>query len=129
MAYPLELRKLVLQKDAEGLTQMEIAEELSVSQSWVHKVLRCYASYGELIPPRKKPGRHAKINAYGRELLRSWVMENPHLTLSQLAERMTLQIGIPVNSVNVFVALKAMGRPKKGAGLPATGKQGDSPLA
>ena len=48
MAYPRELRQRVLDKDEDGLTQLEIAEELSVSQSWVNKILKIYALYGEL---------------------------------------------------------------------------------
>ncbi len=42
MVYPKELRQRVIEKDAEGLTQTEIAEELSVSQSWVNKILKMY---------------------------------------------------------------------------------------
>lgn len=41
MTYPLELRKRVLAKHEEGLTQGEIAEELAVSKGWVNKVLHC----------------------------------------------------------------------------------------
>lgn len=40
MTYPRELRERVIAKDAEGDTQPEIAEEVSVSLGWVNKILQ-----------------------------------------------------------------------------------------
>lgn len=109
MTYPLELRQRVLAKDEEGLSQGEIAEELAVSKSWVNKVLQCYANYGELFPPRKKMGRPSKFTEQDRELLCTWVRENPNLTLAQFAERMTAHLGVDITQWNIFTNLKAMG--------------------
>lgn len=108
MSYPKELRQRVIEKDEGGLTQDEIAEELSVSQSWVNKILKTYALYGELFPPRKKTGPEPKLGESEKQLLKTWLEENHNLTLSRLADRMTTEIGKKVNSVNVFTALKAM---------------------
>jgi len=109
MAYPRELRQRVIDKNEDGLTQTEIAEELSVSQSWVNKILRIYAQYGELFPPREKPGPKPKLGENERRLLAAWLAENHDLTLARLADRMTEETGKTVNSVNVFTALRAMG--------------------
>lgn len=109
MAYPIELRRRVIEKEAEGLTQGEIAEELSVSRGWVNKISQCYSLHGELFPPRKKMGRPAKLSEADRRLLREWVDENPNLTLAQFARKMTDHLGVEVNHANIFDALKAMG--------------------
>lgn len=109
MAYPKELRERVLAKDEEGLSQGEIAEELAVSKSWVNKVLQCYATYGELFPPRKKMGRPSKFTEQDRELLCTWVSENPNLTLAQFAAKMTAHLGVDITQWNIFTNLKAMG--------------------
>ena len=109
MAYPSELRQRVIDKDEDGLTQLEIAEELSVSQSWVNKILKIYSLYGELFPPREKPGPQPKLGEHEKQLLKAWLEENHNLTLLQLADRLTSETGKNVNSVNVFTALKAMG--------------------
>lgn len=109
MTYPMELRKRVLAKDEEGLSQGEIAEELAVSKSWVNKVLQCYATYGVLFPPRKKMGRPSKFTEQDRELLCKWVSENPNLTLAQFAAKMTDHLGVDITQWNIFTNLKAMG--------------------
>jgi Transposase and inactivated derivatives len=109
MTYPLELRQRVMEKETDGLSQSEIAEELSVSAGWVNKVLRCYATHGTLFPPRKKTGPRPKLSEQDREVLRKLVSDDSDQTLAQLAERMTALMGKTVNSVNIFTALKAMG--------------------
>lgn len=109
MTYPRELRERVIAKDAEGNTQPEIAEELSVSLGWVNKILQCYAQHGDVFPPRKKPGRQPKLSEQDRKFLLELVNESPDLTLAQFAEKMSAHLGVTVNQVNVFDALKAMG--------------------
>ena len=109
MTYPIELRQRVLVKDEEGLSQGEIAEDLAVSKSWVNKILRCYSTYGELFPPRKKMGRPSKFTEQDREMLRTWVSENPNLTLAQFAAKMTAHLGVDITQWNIFTNLKAMG--------------------
>ena len=118
MAYPKELRQRVIEKDAEGLTQTEIAEELSVSQSWVSKILKIYVQYGEFFPPRAKSGPRPKLGEHERQLLVAWLDENHSQTLSQLAHRMTAETGKKINLVNIFTALKSIGYSHK--------KNGDS---
>ncbi len=80
MTYPSELRQRVIEKDEEGLTRQEIAEELSVSQSWVNKILEIYALYGALFPPRKKTGPQPKLGEPEKRLLKAWLEENYNLT-------------------------------------------------
>ena len=109
MAYPLELRKRVLAKKAQGATQTKIAADLAVSLGWVNKVLQCHAAHGALIPPRRKPGRAPKLKPQHLTLLREWLTEHPELTLAQLAEKMAEQIHGPVNTSNIFQALKTLG--------------------
>jgi Transposase and inactivated derivatives len=109
MTYPKELRERVIVKNAAGDTQPEIAEELAVSLGWVNKVLQCYATYGELFPPRKKMGRPRKFSEHALDFLRQLVDAEPDLTLGQFAERMSEHLGIAVNQVNIFDALKALG--------------------
>jgi transposase len=109
MAYPIELRQRVIEKDDEGLTQSEIADDLSVSLGWVNKVLQCYRKFGVLMLPGKKPGPKPKLDEKARELLLGWVDHDPDLTLHGLAEKMSGHIGKKVNAVNIFSALKAKG--------------------
>jgi transposase len=116
MAYPKELRERVIARDATGDSQTEIAEELAVSIGWINKVVQCYATFGELFPPRKKSGRPPKFSEEDREFLRGLVAENPNLTLVQFAAKISEHPGFPVSHANIFDAFKAMGYSHKKTG-------------
>ena len=110
MTYPLELRQRVMEKETDGLSQSEIAEELSVSAGWVNKVLRCYATHGTLFPPRKKTGPRPKLSEQDREVLRKLVSDDSDQTLAQLAK--------PDAHIGMLKALAELGQCHDGHKLP-----------
>jgi len=117
MAYPIELRQRVVEKEAKGLAQAKIAEELSVSVGWVNKILRCYAAYGEFFPPRKKTGPRPKLTEKDREALVKWITEDPDQTLDTLTQRMAAYIGETISLASISKTLKAMGYSRKKNGF------------
>ena len=113
MPYPRELRQRVIDKYSKGDAQTEIAETLEVSTGWVNKIIQCFATHGQLFPPRKKTGPIPKLGEPHRVLIREWLAVQPELTLAQLAGKMEEHIGFPVNKTNIHDALKDMGYTRK----------------
>lgn len=116
-------RKIVLACERGTQSQREIAELFNVSRSFVEVLLRQYRrSGGELVPKRRKCGRHSLLDETCRAHLRHWLLAQPDLTLKELIGRLQAKTGIVASEPTMCRVLHQMGmRRKKRHFMPQNG--------
>lgn len=122
--YSDDLRRKVIQAcERKRESQRAIAELFSVSISFVESVWQHYRqSGGEVVPPRRRAGRHARLDAASRTRLRGWLEEQPDLTLQELIDRLQAATGIAVSEPTMCRVLQQLGmRRKKRPYMPRSG--------
>lgn len=120
--YSEDLRRKVVQAcERSTQSQREVAELFNVSLSFVESLLRQYRrSGGELVPQRRKRGRHGLLDDDCRQQIRRWLQQQPDLTLQELIGRLRASKGIAVSAPTMSRALHQMGmRRKKRRSTPA----------
>ena len=112
--YSLDLRRKIVQAcERHTQSQREVAELFGVSRSFVESVLRRFRRSGELVPVRKRPGRHAKISTASCDKLRQWLQDQPDLTLAELAQRLQRDCGVTVSLPTLCRMLQQLGWHRK----------------
>jgi transposase len=122
--YSDDLRRKVIQAcECKRESRRQIAELFSVSISFVESAWRHYrASGGEVVPRRRRAGRHACLDAVCRDRLRGWLEEQPDLTLRELIDRLRAATGMAVSEPTMCRVLQQLGmRRKKRAYMPWSG--------
>jgi transposase len=116
-------RKVILACERKRESQREIAELFSVSVSFVESVWQHYRhSGGEVVPPRRRAGRHAPLEAATRAGLRGWLEEQPDFTLKELIGRLQGETGTAVSEPTMCRVLQQLGmRRKKRPYMPRSG--------
>ncbi len=113
-AYSLDLRRKVIAACERGSgSSAEVAAFFGVSKPFVDKLLRQYRQTGRLEPERKRPGRHALIDAIACEHVQQWLVEQPDLTLAELADRLKQQHDLPVSVSCVWRLMRRLGLRRK----------------
>lgn len=113
--YSEDLRRKIVHACERGTqSQREVAEFFNVSRSFVEVLLRQYrCSGGELVPQRRKCGRHLLLDEACREQLRHWLQEQPDLTLKELIGRLRAKTGIVASEPTMCRVLHQMGMRRK----------------
>ncbi len=112
--YSLDLRRKVVQAcKSQGQSQRAVAGFFGVSLSFVEALLRRVRRSGELAPPRRRPGPHAKIDEDCCQRLERWLQEQPDLTLEELAARLQADGRPAVSTPTLCRALKRLGLRRK----------------
>jgi transposase len=113
--YSEDLRRKIVQACERGTqSQREVAEFFNVSLSFVEALLKQYRrSGGELVPQRRKSGRHVLLDDACREQLRQWLVAQPDLTLKELIGRLQDKTGLAVSEPTMCRVLHQMGRRRK----------------
>jgi transposase len=116
-------RKVILACERKRESQREIAELFSVSVSFVESVWQHYRhSGGEVVPRRRRAGRHAHLDAATRARLRGWLEEQPDFTLKELIGRLQGETGTAVSEPTMCRVLQQLGmRRKKRPYMPRSG--------
>lgn len=96
-AYSMDLRKRVLADCDAGLEVRQVAVKYRVSESWIRRLKQRRRETGETAPRRSGHAAEPKWLAH-RERLESLVREQPDLTLSELRERLGIEISVPTLS-------------------------------
>lgn len=119
-AYSLDLRRKVVAACERGAdSAATVAAFFGVSKPFVDKLLRQYRQTGRLEPERKRPGRHALIDPSACEHVQQWLIEQPDLTLAELADRLKQQHGLQVSVSCVWRLMQRLGmRRKKRVSMP-----------
>ena len=112
--YSNDLRRRIIEAIQENLdTQTEIAEQFSVSESFVEKLWRRFRETGsyQALPPG---GGRERLLKDDEELIRQKVSLEPDITLSELAEYVARETGRAVVSDAVMcVELQRLQLPRK----------------
>jgi transposase len=105
MQYSFDLRcKLVEAWQSWDGTQVELAELLGVSRSWIQKVLRRWEHNGDLAAPAH---RHGPISRLSEKRLAALVAAHPDATVAELGRRLQM------SGSSVCRALQRMDLPRK----------------
>ena len=111
--YPVELRWRVVDAHLNGKGSLtEIAEQFSVSESFVCAMIAQYRQTGSVVPRPHGGGRH-KLGWKGDAKLRALVGADPDATLDELCARLQRSRGISLTRSGMGRALRRLGLPRK----------------
>ena len=92
----LDLRERILASyDAGEGTRSEVAERYRVSLGMVKKLLQQRRQTGQIGSLHHRAGRKAKILASHRRQIRTWLLNKPDMTLSELREALQVECTLP----------------------------------
>ena len=105
-SFSTDLRERVLAVcEAGEPAQVEVAEELAVSVSFVTKLLRRWREEGTLLPRRRGGNRPPALGRRDLAALRRLVRERPDATLAELRDALRARRGVSVSVATVCRAL------------------------
>lgn len=109
-AYSDDLRRRILQayEHREG-AEADLAERFQVSLGYVKKIRQQQRRTGKMERTPHDPGRKPKFTEPIREQLRSWLKQQPDLTLAELQEHLHTQMRLPVSVPSLWVVLRKIG--------------------
>src|SRR5215831_10602212 len=109
-AYSDDLRRRILQayEQREG-SEADLARRFRVSLGYVKKVRQQLRRTGKMDRVPHQPGRKPKFSEPIRAQLRSWLQQQPDLTLVELQERLRAQVGLQVSVPSLWVVLRKIG--------------------
>jgi transposase len=123
--YSDDLRRRTLEalERGEG-SELELAARFRVSYGYVKKIRRQQLRTGTMLRGPHRPGRKPKLTEPIRAQLRSWLKQQPDLTLVELQDKLREDKQLGVSRPSFWVVLKKMGlRLKKSHSTPAKGTQ------
>jgi transposase len=110
-AYSLDLRQRVVAAYEQGKGSLaEVAEQFSVGQTFVKKMLRQKRETGSVAPLADGGGRQPSLSGKEHRLLRQKVKEQPDVSLAELQEHLSAE-------AQVTVSLQTIHRSLRGSGL------------
>ena len=108
-AYPLSIRRKIIERYKAGESTEDIAERYGYCVSGVRRVRQRYEQTGSLEPRKTKPGRKPVLDASALEKLAGHVAAQPDVTLAELRQRMGIEVDLAV----YCRALKKLGLTRK----------------
>jgi len=123
--YSDDLRRRILEalERGEG-TESELAARFRVSYGYVKKIRRQQLRTGTVVRVPHRPGRKPKFTELIRAQLRSWLKQQPDLTLAELQDKLREDAQLGVSRPSLWMVLKKMGlRLKQSRSTPAKGTQ------
>jgi transposase len=111
--YPFELRQRVVEAHLRGMSSLtEVAEQFSVSESFVCAMIAQYRRTGS-VEPRPHGGGHHKLGPKGDARLRALVEADPDATLDELRSRLRRSGRIKMTRSGICRALRRLDLPRK----------------
>lgn len=108
-AYSMDLRRRVLAACDRGEPTSAVAERFGVCPSWVRRLKQRRRECGETGPRGSGGDRRSKFRGAALEKLGERVAAQPDLTLDQLREWASKELGIDCSLMAVCRALKRIG--------------------
>src|SRR5215472_5211818 len=129
-AYSDDLRRRILQayEQREG-SEADLARRFRVSLGYVKKVRQQLRRTGKMDRVPHQPGRKPKFSEPIRAQLRSWLQQQPDLTLVELQEQLRAQVGLQVSVPSLWVVLQKIGLRLKKVTPRARARHGSQPAA
>jgi transposase len=110
--YSLDLRERAVEMLDEGLTSIEVADLLGVSDSWVRKMRIRRAALGHL-NAFSPPGKDRLLSEEQEKQLCLLVLEQPDITLDELADLMKKRMKVRPSISTISRRLIEMGMSRK----------------
>lgn len=112
-AYSQDLRERIIRAlETEQETQPEIAARFSVSLSFVEKLWRRWRTTGSCAAQSHRGGRSRSLQS-SEVVIRREVSAQPHVTLSELCERVAAQGAPSVSLKTMCLELQRLALPRK----------------
>jgi transposase len=109
-AYSDDLRRKILQAyEQEEGSEVDLARRFRVSLGYVKKIRRQLRRTGKMERVPHHPGRKPKFTGPVREQLRSWLAQQPDLTLMELQEQLREQVRLQVSVPSLWTVLRKIG--------------------
>jgi len=109
-AYSDDLRRKILQAyEQEEGSEARLAQRFRVSLGYVKKIRRQLRRTGQMERVPHHPGRKPKFTEPVRQQLRSWLEQQPDLTLAELQAQLRRQAGVAVSLPSLWVVLRKIG--------------------
>jgi transposase len=128
-AMSMDLRERVAKAKGTG-SSIEVADRFDVSSSWVRKLWGRLRATGSLLPGLRGH-RPRKVDEKGERAIRSWIDEQPDMTIPEVMARYVGERGVAVSEPAMRRTLKRMGlsRKKRRSSRPSAKAKGRSLLA
>lgn len=119
-AYSNDLRRKILEKYQRGSTSLlELAERFGVSHGYTKKIRKQQLRTGQMERPAYRAGRRSRVTPEMEAQLRSWVQEQPDLTLQELPQRLQRSHSLHLSMGWLWLVLRRLKLPlKKNAPRP-----------
>ncbi len=123
--YSDDLRRRILQSYEQGEgTQEQLAVRFRVSVGYVEKIRGQQLRTGKMERIPHHPGRKPKFTEPIRQQLRSWLKQQPDLTLAELQQKLRQHAQLGVSRPSLWQVLRLLGlRLKKSHSMPANETQ------
>jgi transposase len=108
-AYSMDLRRRVLAACDRGESTKVVADRFGVCPAWVRRLKQRRRERGEIAPRSSGGDRRGKFRGVALEQLSQRVAAQPDLTLEQLREWASGELGIDCSVMAVCRALKQIG--------------------
>src|SRR3990172_2947954 len=131
-AYSNDLRRKLLEAYDRGEGSLrELAERFGVSSPWAWKISAQRKRTGQVERVEQRHGPASKVTGAVEQRLRSWVRQQPDLTLVEIQERLWETAGLPVSVPRLWQVLRRRMqlRLKKVTPRPGTRHPGQSAAA
>lgn len=116
-AYPLLVRRRIIELYEEEKTTKEIAEMFGICRSGTRRIKQRHRERGTIEPLPRKAGRRPKLSAELSQQIRDHIGANPDCTREEL--KTALNLGVSLQSISKW--LKKLGLVlKKSPSMPAS---------
>jgi transposase len=108
-AYSNDLRRKLLEAYDRGEGSLrELAERFGVSSSYAWKISAQRKRTGKVERAEQRHGPESKVTPGIEQQLRSWVRQQPDLTLAELQERLWERARLPVSLARLWQVLRRL---------------------
>lgn len=121
-AYSNDLRGKILERYQRGSASLsELAERFGVSHGYTKKIRKQQLRTGQMERPAYRAGRRSRVRSEMEASLRSWVQEQPDLTLAELQQRLQRTHSLHLSMGRLWLVLRQLQLPlKKNSPRPGT---------
>ena len=121
-AYSNDLRRKILERYQRGDASLSaLAERFGVSHGYTKKIRKQQLRTGQMERPAYRAGRRSRVTPEMEASLRSWVQEQPDLTLAELQQRLQRTHSLHLSMGRLWLVLRQLKLPlKKNTPRPGT---------
>lgn len=107
-SYKTDLRERIVLARADGHSAAEVSKLFRVSKRSVERYWRSYLESGSVQPKQRGGYRRSRLEAHD-DTLRSWVEDEPDLTLEELRQRCLDELSVKIGTTALWQRLDHIG--------------------